>query len=121
MLTREKKSYPRHLFCILGSKGDYKASATSLVTKSTTAPLNNTEALPLSPANFNVPQTTNLIYYIKPAGSIYPKEFTHSKNSEEKPFKPQENKFFEPIDQTPRRRRNSRLVRRFKSFADIFS
>lgn len=114
----------------LGSKGDYKASATNVVTKSTAVPFNKSEIAPPSPANFNVPQTTNLIYFIKPAGDITPKGFTHSKISEDKPFKPQEIKpfvlpdpvqRFELTEETPRRRRNSRLVRRFKSFAEAFS
>lgn len=33
------------------------------------------ENLPLSPANFNVPQSTNVIYYKTPAGSIYKPDF----------------------------------------------
>lgn len=105
-------------------KTDNRASGTSHVSKST-SPLTDHVKLPLSPANYNVPQTTNLIYFRSPAGKIYSKTVPNLEGKTVGFDSHEANEISHTVDEvvppTARRRRNSKLVRRYKSFAEVFS
>lgn len=109
---------------ISGQRTDHRAIETRVIPK--TSPSRALENLPLSPANFNVPQTTRVIYFEKPATPIVQQNFDS--------LKP-ENFFFDKVKKESvlpaisnaengaplRIRRNSNLVKRYKSFSDILS
>ncbi|KAK6620550.1 hypothetical protein RUM43_010842 [Polyplax serrata] len=78
------------------------------------------ENLPLSPANFNVPQTTNVIYYKTPAASIFQRTY-HNSKPEIFPLRDIKKEVLVSNEPPARTRRHSTLVKRYKSFAEVLS
>lgn len=107
--------------CILGYKSDHRNFGE--VRQARVSPVQTTlESLPPSPANFNVPQTTKVIYHKTPVSSIFQaekKEIPFSRHVKRESGYAAAEKTDE--QRQTRRQRNSKLVRRFKSFHGIQS